>query len=281
MREYLEEMGFRVADFRGSRASVDIVARRGEEVLVIKILGNAEALKQHHANDMKKLAYVLEGKPVVITERSRYGRLQSGVVYRKYGVAVVNGETFKYMVEGGELALYKKGKKVVRINGEELRKRRVERGLSLQALARLVGTTKETIYRYERGQSASLEMARRLEEILGPGLIAEEPLSIEIDVSLPYPFTILSHLCERAAHFARMPWSVLSRGSTTISFVKRGTNIKDLEEGRGKVYEYYLFVGKVRGKPYIEEEELLSAESFREIEEIARERNEEVADREA
>lgn len=278
MKEYLEERGYRVADFRELRSSVDMVAKRGEEIFIIKFLGNAEALKPHHAEDMRKLAYVLEGRAVVLTEKSRYGKLQDGVIYRKYGVAVMNKETFKHMLEGKKLALYKKGKKVVRINGGELRKRRTAKGLSLQALAEMVGTTKETIYRYERGQPASLETAKKLEEILGPGLIMEEPMDVKIEVHLPYPFTVLSYLCERVANFSRLPWNVLSRGRTVISFVKRGTDVRDLEEGRGKVYEYYLFVGKVRGRPYIEEEELLTAESFEEIEEIARERNEEALD---
>jgi predicted transcriptional regulator len=79
MKEFLEELGYRVADFRGSRSSVDIVARRDRDVIILKLLGSAEALKPHHAEDMRKLAYMLDGRAVVVAERNRYGRLEEGV----------------------------------------------------------------------------------------------------------------------------------------------------------------------------------------------------------
>ncbi|NPA87057.1 MAG: helix-turn-helix domain-containing protein [Candidatus Diapherotrites archaeon] len=286
MREIVEALkkeGFEVVDYSDVKSSVDLIAKRGKEVLVLRVLGNLDALKPQHAEDMAKLASLLEGKAIVIAERSRWGVLEDDTVYYRYGIPAMNPRTFLAFLRGDlPRVLYTKGRGIVRIDAEKLRRRREELGLSLQRLAELVGTTKETIYRYERGYYPSLEMARRLEEALGVELIEGfEPSAEEPREELHFPFDVLRSLGGRVSEFRRLPWSAMGRGRLTITFLHNISHrqlprrLKEIRRARGTLFRYYLYVGNAPGVPSIGEEEILEARSFKEIEKIARERNEE------
>ncbi len=172
MRELLEREGFTVVDYTDVKSSVDYIAKRGKEILVVRVLGNLDALRPEHAEDLIKLAKLLGGKAFVVAERSRWGPLKEGVIYYRYGVPALGPETFREYLRGRlPTSIYVKGREIVELDRELLRKRRKELGLSLQGLAELVGTTKETIYRYEHGHYATREAADKLEKVLGVKLV--------------------------------------------------------------------------------------------------------------
>ena len=281
--EELRNRGYTVVDYRDIKTSVDLIAKKGSEVLVIRILGNLDALKPEHATDMLNLADILHGKAIIIANRSRWGPLKPGTIYYRHGVPAMSPETFLDFLEGKTpVSFYVKGKEIVRIDRELLRKRRLELGLSLQKLAELAGTTKETIYRYEKGYYPTREAAEKLEKVLGVKLIrGVEPVVEPQATELHYPFSLLESLGGTVREFRRLPWNALAKRKYTISFLKERSihrikkRILDLERAKGKVFTYYLFIGRYKGVPSIEEEEIASAKSFREIERIARERNEE------
>ena len=284
IKKILQEEGYSVVDYSDVRASVDLIAKRGKEVYILKVLSNADALKQEHAKDMIKLADLLGGTALVIAERSRTGPLRDGTLYYRYGVPILTKGSFLAMLKG-ELpdSLYIKGREVVELDRDLLRRRREELGLSLQKLAELANTTKETIYRYEHGYYATREMADKLESILGVKLrVGFKPRTERVEEELHHPYNVIKSLGGNIREFRRLPWEALAKGRITISFLekKHPTSIKkylrEAEKGRGRVYRYYLFIGKhLKGIPHIEEEEIFEARSFREIEKIARERNEE------
>ncbi len=281
--EELRKRGYSVVDYRDIKTSVDLIAKKGSEVLVIRILGNLDALKPEHATDMLNLADILHGRAIIIANRSRWGPLKEGTIYYRHGVPAMTPETFLAFLDGRKpLSFYVKGKEIVKIDRELLRRRRMELGLSLQKLAELTGTTKETIYRYERGYYPTKEAAEKLERILGIRLIrGVEPVTEPQDTELHYPFSILENLGGKVKEFRRLPWNALAKRRYTISFLKETSihrirkRLSDLEKAKGKIFTYYLFIGKYRGVPSIEEEEITTAKNFREIEKIARERNEE------
>lgn len=283
IKEELTKRGFVVIDYSDIKTSVDLIAKKDDTVLILRIIGNLDAIRNEHALDMLNLADILKGKAIIIAERSRWGPLKPGTVYFRYGVPAMSPETFIDYIEGNApQSLYIKGKEIVRIDRDLLRRRRMELGLSLHKLAELVGTTKETIYRYERGYYPTRDVAEELERILGVKLIKEvEPTSEPTQQELNYPFSLLHNLGGNVREFKRLPWNALAKKRTTISFLlprerkHLRRRVRILERAKGEVFSYYLVIGKHRGVPFIEEEEIEEAESFEEIEKIARERNEE------
>ncbi len=274
--EMLRKEGYDVIDVRQMKLPVDYIARRGEEVLVIKVLTNADALREEQAEDMKSLALTMKGRAVVVAERMRDRVVEEGKVYYRYGVPVISVETLERLLKGEEPEIMEyKGKEVVFLDSERLKYLRTVRGLSLQRLAELVGTTKETIYRYEHGYPASLGMAKKLERVLGEKLVL--PVSLEVrkgrdDVF--YPFTILKEKGIHVASFRRTYWSAIAGEETRIGMIEErkmtDRRLRGMRIFMNIVYDYYAVVSerRMRGKPFVTKEELWEVESEEDLVEL-------------
>ena len=176
-RELLSKAGFYVSRPHNVRSiSFDIVARRDDTLLIIKVLQNADALTHDNAEEMKLLAEVLNGAPLVISEKSSSGKLEEGVIYSRMGIPILSYDTLEEYLKEGEppLIFAAPGGFYTRINGELLRKIRDEWGISLGELASVAGVSRKAIQMYEEGMSAEVNVAIALEEYLQVPLI--EPL---------------------------------------------------------------------------------------------------------
>ena len=176
-RELLSKAGFYVSRPHNVRSiSFDIVARRDDTLLIIKVLQNADALTHDNAEEMKLLAEVLNGAPLVISEKSSSGKLEQGVIYSRMGIPILSYDTLEEYLKEGEppLIFAAPGGFYTRINGELLKKIRQEWGISLGDLASVAGVSRKAIQMYEEGMSAEVNVAIALEEYLQVPLI--EPL---------------------------------------------------------------------------------------------------------
>ncbi len=156
----------------------DIVAKRKERMLIIKVLVNVDNYTREQARDLKKITKTITAIPILIGLRTRRSELIEGVIHERYGLKVVGVDTFKNALKNDAPAvLIKRGGAYVRINGKRLRRARIRYGFSLGELAKKVGVSRKAIYEYENeNMCATLEVALKLEEILGERLI--EPLNL-------------------------------------------------------------------------------------------------------
>jgi putative transcriptional regulator len=140
---------------------------------------NICGISQHDAYELKKISEQFSAIPLFIGETVREKRLEDDTVYSRYDVYTVNPKTLEDivlkklhpLVEAGPGGYY------VRLDGEAIRKRRQEVGLSIGKLAEMVGVSRRTLYGYERGMAkASVSTAYNLEWILGAPLV--KPINI-------------------------------------------------------------------------------------------------------
>lgn len=154
--------------------SFDLAARKGEFLLLIKILSNIDGLNEHTALEIRRLAKYLMGSPLLIGEKTRDQPLERGAVYNRYGVPTVNVETMDDLLLNSipPLVYAAHGGLYVRIDGDMLRRVRLEQSISLGALASELGVSRRTVSKYEtESMDTSIEVAMRLEEIFNTGLI--------------------------------------------------------------------------------------------------------------
>ncbi len=183
VRKVLEKTGFYLSEPATVRGVVfDVVARRDEVLLLIKVLRNVDAFTRANAAELTMIATTLDGAPIVIGERSAAGKLREGVVYSRFGVPILSAQTFVEFFEDGvpPFVFSAPGGLYVRLDGERLRKVRQERRISLGTLAEVTGVSRRTIQMYLDGMSATVDMAMRLEAFLG------EPLVVPVD---PFVYT--------------------------------------------------------------------------------------------
>ncbi|MFC6837008.1 transcriptional regulator [Halomarina ordinaria] len=175
----LADAGFLVSDRCAVRPkSFDVAARRGNDVILAKILGNIDSFDGLTGAEMRRLGTYLDATPMVIGLRTRDEDLKPGVVYFRHGVPVLSPDTaMDLFVEGVPPLIYAApGGLYVTIDGDILADARRERDWSLGRLAKELGVSRRTVSKYEDGMNASVEVAARLEELF------DAPLTNPIDV---------------------------------------------------------------------------------------------------
>jgi putative transcriptional regulator len=146
----------------------DIIAKKGDHILLIKILYNVDSLKIEIAEEMRKIARLLNATALVIGERFKFDFLERGVVYTRYNLPVINLATFYDYLRGELPYVYSApGGYYVKLDAEKLKKIRESMGITIGDAARRLGVSKRTIKNYEEGADASVDVAVKIEEIFG------------------------------------------------------------------------------------------------------------------
>ena len=180
----LAKTGFYVSEphlIRGQ--SFDVVARRDETLLLLKVLLNVDAFSKAAAEELKLVAMTLRGMPLLVGLRSGAGRLEPGVLYSRFGVPIISRETLSdFLVDGVPPFVFSApGGLYVHMDRDVLQQARGERGMSIGSLAERAGVSRRTIQMYFEGMAATVDVAMRLEEFLGV------PLVVPVDPFLKAP----------------------------------------------------------------------------------------------
>ena len=175
----LRDAGFDVSDRCAVRPkSFDLAARRGEDLVLLKVLGNVDAFDAYTGEEMRRLGEYLNATPLLIGLRTRDKDLEPGVVYFRHGVPALNPDTAMelFVEEVPPLVYAAPGGLYVTIDGDLLVDERERRGWSLGRLASELGVSRRTVSKYEDGMNASVEVAMELEELF------DQPLTSPIEV---------------------------------------------------------------------------------------------------
>ena len=175
VEEVLRQAGFSTSDRCYLRPrSFDLAARKGDLFLLLKILSNIDGLNASTAVEVRRLAKHLFASPLLIGEKTRDQHLERGAVYFRYGIPTLSLPTLADCIidEALPLVYAAHGGLYVRIDGPKMRQIRLERGISLGALASELGVSRRTISKYEmENMDTSVDVAVKLEEIFTEELI--------------------------------------------------------------------------------------------------------------
>ena len=183
VRTTLARTGFYMSDRTTARGlAFDVVARRDDALLLVKVLVNVDAFSRSSAQELRMIATTLKGAPLLIGEKSGAGPLEEGVIYSRWGVPILARQTFVEFFEQGvpPFIFSAPGGLYVKLDGAKLRSAREEKQISLGALAEVAGVSRRAVQMYLEGMSATIDIALRLEEFLG------EPLVLPMD---PFSYT--------------------------------------------------------------------------------------------
>jgi len=222
-RETLSDAGFYVSDLYLMRPiGFDLVARRDNSLLIIKVLTNVDAFSDDVAKELRVLSVLLKACPLLIGERSGLGHLEDDVVYDRFGVQTITLETLgNNLLEGIPLNVYAApGGLYVDIDSEKLSKLRKEQKVSLGSFARSVRVSRRTVQMYEGGMNARVEVASRIEEFLGNNITRSidifKPLSSDKKEA-----TTIRGEPERIREFQNEIFSLLKHVGYTITPMER------------------------------------------------------------
>ena len=175
----LYEGGFEISKpYTNERSSINIVARSGDKLILIKALTDTKELRSYCITEIKKASYALRGSPLIISERDGPHEIDKEAAYEKQGLYIVHPEALRDYIKGERhYVYYKGGRFYVKIDGRKLRELRERIGLSLGGLASLLGVSRKAVYEYEKGEmDATVDVASRLYEVLSRYVNEEEAL---------------------------------------------------------------------------------------------------------
>ncbi|MBS3793663.1 MAG: transcriptional regulator [Candidatus Thorarchaeota archaeon] len=207
IKSQLDDAGFNLSTKCDVRPTCfDMVARRGNQLLLIKVLTNVDALTKEDALALQLVAHFFEATPVIIGRKTRRGKLDTGVVYRRYGVPTIEPKSFNSIVTEKDMPkeFIQRGGRFVSIDGAKLKDLRQSRSMTKEELADSVEVSTRTILSYEKDEvDVSKDVAERLEQVFDADLVVplnlfEEEVIQRKDVSPqePSPATFESRVNE-------------------------------------------------------------------------------------
>lgn len=236
VRGILSNAGFYVSDMCSMRpVGFDLVARRDNSLLIIKVLTNVDSMSEDVAKELRVLSILLDGHPLLIGERSGTGFLENDVIYDRFGIQAITPETLgNHLLEGIPLKIYAgPGGFYVKLDKEKLIKLRQEQNVSLGSFARSVKVSRRTVRMYEEGMNARVEVALRIEELLDSNVTCSmdilktqspkkkevEPICGETETLREFQkeiFTILKQVGYEIIPMERCPFEAVSRDKEKI-----------------------------------------------------------------
>lgn len=167
--KFLRKEGYELLELADTKPRCfDVIARKQDEILLLKILYNVDSLKPEIAEEMRKLAKILNAIAIVIGEKYKTDFLERRVVYTRYNLPVISLATFYDYLRGELPYMYSApGGYYVKIDAEKMRKAREALRVSIGETAKKLGVSKRTIMNYEEGSDATLEVALKIEELFG------------------------------------------------------------------------------------------------------------------
>ena len=181
VEKLLKAHGFHYALSESPSDTCFNLVAKGEGVsLIARALEDLAKARRDQVEELCAISNWVAAIPLLIAKRFGDEELDDDAVYLKNGVYAVSPRALERTLEGDPpLVEVSPMGCFVYIDGELVKKRREELGLSVGELARMVGVSRMTIYSYERGKKRTTPgIAYRLEYVLGiPIVVPMNPLA--------------------------------------------------------------------------------------------------------
>lgn len=152
----LREAGFTVSGRCRSRPSCfDFAARKNEALVLVKFHSDIDNLSECDSSELRTISECVSAGSLLVGEKTRERLLENDTVYSRYEVLAVTPKTFENIIlrKTHPLIHAGPGGYYVEIDGEAIKKRRQELGLSVGQMAEMIGISRRTLYGYERGMA--------------------------------------------------------------------------------------------------------------------------------
>lgn len=162
----LEKGGYEVLKTDGN---FDVMTKRDDKVILIKVLMNVDALKEDQAMSLRSVAYFMNCQAIVVCIKNNRETLDDDVVYSRFEMPVMTPKLFEAIMMQDDMTAIEasKGRHTMEINTDLLRNKRKEMGFTLESLAEKIGVSKKAVYEIENSRvRPTMDTVDKLEEIL-------------------------------------------------------------------------------------------------------------------
>jgi len=169
---FLLKDGFTVKTL--TRTCFDLLARRDDKILLIKVLEDANAMSKEYTDAMNLVSSYIGAVPIIIAEKAG-NKLEDNVLYTRFNLYTFNFNTFVNSIKN-KFPFVRRTQAgfTISIAGNKLKRKREEKGYSLNYLSKKVGVTSRMIDKYEKGNAEiTISKAMKIYNIFGPKVFNE------------------------------------------------------------------------------------------------------------
>ncbi|MEK6983562.1 MAG: helix-turn-helix domain-containing protein [Nanoarchaeota archaeon] len=151
-----------------TRTCFDILARKDEQILLIKVLEDANSISRQFAQEMISVASYINASHLIVAEKAG-NKLEDNVVYSRFEIYTLNLNTFINCINN-KFPFIKRGHAglTASLAGKKLKEKREELGYSLNALSKRIGVSARMITKYENENSkVTINRALKLCNLFG------------------------------------------------------------------------------------------------------------------
>ena len=283
-RELAEEMSitllkndFTVKNVSGS--CFDILARKEDKILLIKVLQDANAISQEYAEEMKKIAAQITATPLIVAEKANE-MLEDNIVYSRFGVYTLNPETLQNCIKN-RLPFVKRTKAglTATINSKRLAQLLEEEGLSLSEAAGKIGVSARMISQYQEGSEITFRKALEMHRLFGGTVFErinifdfEQPFQQETRTVISKKYFELGF---EALETRKVPFDIIARKNNEIILTEVGEKPRPELEALTRLLDAENLIifskNKPKDMPAINKKDFLELETAEELIRLMRE----------
>jgi len=169
---FLLRNGFTIKNL--TRTCFDILARRNEQILLVKILEDANSISKEYTEEMNAVAAYIGASPLIISDKAG-NRLDDSIVYERFGIYTFNFNTFVSCISRRYPFIRRsQAGLTASVVGRKLREKREEMGYSLNALSKKLGVTSRMVVKYENENSeVTINRAMKMYDLFGHQIFNE------------------------------------------------------------------------------------------------------------
>lgn len=228
------------------RSCFDILARKDDILIILKILVNIDSLTSSQAEELSKIAGTFLASPIIIGFKSKHNYLEEDIVYERHEIPAISPQTLCNIIVNKihPEVFAKRGGYYVKINGNLLKELREKNDLSLKELADISHVSRETIYKYEQGNSQTYpETAFLLEEVL------DSPITLSINLLELNTKNSLDKKIQEPKELIKLGYAVKSSNKTPFDAIsERKMNDKEILKLKAKLENKLDEIEKIRAE---------------------------------
>ena len=212
----------------------NIVARKNDKILLIKVLEDANSITPDIANELLNTSSALHASPIIISEKATV-KLKDNVVYTRYNIPTISVNTLISFLDNDPIYISsKKSGVTARIIGRQLKIIRESEDVSLGKLSRIVGVSKRMLLRYENEDAEiSLQRAVKMYQTLGNQVFKRIELFTTRNYHSPQSsseiYSKYENLGFKATETRKVPFDIIASKENTLILTSVGDKVnKDL-----------------------------------------------------
>lgn len=258
---------FTVKNLTGS--CFDILARNPENILLIKVLEDANSITRDFTEEMKKITSYIKATPLIIAEKAG-SKLEDNIIYTRLNILTFNLNTFTNCLKNRfPFVRRSQAGLTASLDGKKMKTARENIGYSLNSLSRKIGVTTKMIVKYENNNSeVTLSRAEKIYDIFGDKVFNRINIFSKDENIIDYDLSDFSkkyvNLGFNASDTSKAPFDIIARKNDEIILTELGDKTNPNLKSLSRLLDADNLVIFNKKKP--KESPALSKEEFMEFE---------------